>query len=374
MAKLIKNDIVSDIATEKYVTDIVDSLELSNDYSQSINKPRINGVVVIGEQTGKDFGLASIYYPDDQHDPLDLSDVYALSLDMLAQERQDRAIGDSGTLAVIDTKLTSYRTSANQDTIDTTLKADKVSKSAFTHAILNPNGHVTMWLEPVIEPDRVIINFLTYQPVQDTFNAGSLALPMSDDTQVGLMTKEQAAALELFGTRLANLEAGAVGNTYVNTYADMLSIDTSQEEWVNNRPVVVRTDENHDGHTTTYNYLPESMDSSKTENGFVFGIVIQEVPYSVATSSVLGMILSSSLAGKIFVNPNGIADVYGWDALVARVNALETAQAQQLHFNTTHDHSGGANGALTPKDFTEYATDAQAQADTSGNQALSPIQ
>jgi len=342
----------------------------TDDYRNLKYKPMINGVVVSGEQIGKDLGLADlIQLPDGG--TKDLFDVEnELFSEIETRTREDTRIQN----AMNSTLTQNYRTSVDQDTIDNGIKADKVSKSAFTHSTLNPSGHVTMWLEPVILPDSIVINFLTYQPLQGTFNPGSIALPMSDDTKAGLMTKEQAAALELFSIRLANLEAGAVGNTYVNTYADLLAIDTTASEWVNNRPVVVRADEQHEGHTTTYNYLPESTDPSKTDNGFVFGIVIQEVPYGVATTSVLGMILSSSLAGKIFVNPNGIADVSGWDALVARVTALENAKKQQLTFNTTHDHSGGSMGAITQKDFTEYATDAQAQADRSGNQALSPMQ
>jgi len=361
MAKLIYNEVESNIATEKYVDDAIKSSGGIKDYSMLENKPMINGVVVSGEQTGSDLGLASLI-PLPDGGSKDLSDIeQELFVESTARIAEDMRIENALNASL----KSAYRTAANQDIIDNA----KVAKSEFTNATLNPNGHVTLWLEPVILPDSVIINFLTYQPLRGTFNPGSIALPMSDSSKAGLMTKEQSAALEQAVSDIGNLIAGAgFKEQWFDTRADLADADTSS--FINGMPTVVWNDEEQGNATTKWQYAPDDTSGRLKLNGFIYGGIAQEVPYQAATTTTLGLLLSSTIAGKVNVEPNGVGSVEGWDALVARVTALENAKEQQLNFNTTHDHSGGANGAITPKDFTVYATEAEAAAAAVTNQLL----
>lgn len=297
----------------------------------------------------------------------DLSDVQS---DLL-METSERTSADSAIMQ----KFIDYRTAADQNGIDNAIKADKVSKPAFTSPTVNPNGFVLLWMQMLDGADAVNISYGAYQPTTGQFTQGVVAIPFADPSKAGILTKEQALSLEQYGTRLANLEAGAVGNTFVDTYADLLAIDTSGGEWINNRPVLVRADEQHDGHSTIYNYLPISTDPTKTANGFVFGIVVQEVPYGIATSSILGLVLSSAADGKGYVEPGtGVVSVNGWDTLKAAVTALQTAMTQQNTYNQNHKHTGGSDGAVLANylNYVEFATQDEAIADMSGKFAIAP--
>jgi len=345
----------------------------TNDYRDLLYKPMINGVVVSGEQTGADLGLASTFFDEGGGTTLDLKDVFNIVQTQIEAEQIARESGDSQTLQSAKNELTSYRTAANQDTIDNAIKSDKVSKSLFTDSTVNPNGFVLLWIVPNFTADVVNVDYGAVKPTTGQFTQGNIALPFSDESKAGLMSKEQAAALTQAVSDIGNLTAGAgFKEQWFDTRAELVAAETSS--FVSGMPTVVWNDEGQGGATTKWQYAPDDTSGRLKLNGFIYGGIAQEVPYQAATTTTLGLVKSSTISGKGNVEPDGVISVEGWDALVARVATLETALQQQLNFNTTHDHSGGAMGAVTPKDFTVYPTDAQAQADTTGNLALSPIQ
>lgn len=157
--------------------------------------------------------------------------------------------------------LVSTSTAAN-------LQTNKLDKTFAVDPTVNPNGFVLLWMQMLDAANSVNIAYGAVQPTTGVYSQGVVNIPLGDPSKAGLITKEQAAAIESFGTRLSNLEAGAVGNTFIDTYAALLAIDTTQPEWINNRPVIVRADENHDGQYSDgkrhceqcYEYERERMD------------------------------------------------------------------------------------------------------------------
>ncbi len=250
---------------------------VSKDYLELENKPSINSIELVGNLSSSDLGLLD------------------------------------------STSLIGYRTASEQDAIDST----HISKTDFTDSVTNPNGLVMLWMEIDHQSDFINIDYAGYKPVTGEFNNGSVNIPFADETQAGIMSKEDKIAMASFITRIANLESGAVGSVYVDTYADLLAIDTTSG-WVLNQQVIVRADENHNGSSTAYHYIPDSTDPSKTGNGFIFGIVLQEVPYSVATTDELGMILSSVVDGGVYVEATGRASVIGWDVVKSDISTMKS--------------------------------------------------
>lgn len=277
---------------------------------------------------------------------------------------EDTRIQNAATAA-----LQAYRTAAEQDTIDT----GKVTKQSFTDTTTNPNGFVLLWLQPNFSANAVSINYAAMQPLTGQFTPGTVALPFADSSKAGIMTKEQAAAIEQNSNDIANLIAGSgFEERWFDTRAELQAADVLTI--LQGTPTVVWNDEGQGGATTKWKYAPADASGREKVNGFIYGGIAQEVPYTVANTTTLGLVLSSTEDGKGNIEPNGVISVEGWDALVARVTALEQWKEQQLAFNTSHNHSGGAQGVVLQKQFTVYTSDAQAIADTSHNQALSPLQ
>lgn len=292
---------------------------------------------------------------------IDLSDVQ----NNLISESAVRANADE----LIRQEFNAYRSAADQDDIDNEIKSDKVSKSAFTNTTINPNGFVLLWLQPDFQADAVNISYGAMQPITGQFTPGNVALPFANVNAAGIMAKEDKQALDDLTERLSFVEQGITTERFVDTKADLLAVDTTNmPDWT---PYIVRSDSDHANATTKYYYNPTG--TNPTANGFIFGIVVQEVPYTVATASMLGLVISSELDGKVQVEGTGAMSVNGWDALKSRTSTLETTATLQVSFNLNHDHSGGANGAVLPPAFTVFATEAEAAADTSGKMALYPL-
>lgn len=368
MAKLIANGLESRIATETFVHEEIGKIPVVDiTYADLPDKPMINNVIVDGERTGSDFGLAGLATNTINGTLLDLQDVYNTLLDSVTALQTLISNGDESVLQTITQILTtSYRSSQAQDAVDDT----KVAKLDFTDSTANPNGFVLLWMQPNFAADAVSIDYAGMQPVTGTFAPGTVALPFANINAAGIMAKEDKQTLDNLTERMTAVEQGLSTERFVNTKADLLAVDTTDMPvWT---PYIVRTDSDYDNATTKYYYNPEG--ESPTTNGFVFGFVAQEVPYTVATATTLGLTLSSTVAGKVQYEGTGVGSVNGWDALVARVTDLETWKTQQQNFNTTHNHSGGSQGIVLPMPFTTYADDATAQADMTGKQALSPIQ
>jgi hypothetical protein len=225
-----------------------------------------------------------------------------------------------------------------------------------------------LWLQPDFQADAVNISYGAMQPITGQFTPGNVALPFANVNAAGIMAKEDKQTLDDLTERMSFVEQGLSTERFVETKAALLAVDTTDMPvWT---PYIVRSDSDHANAITKYYYNPSGV--NPTANGFIFGIVIQEVPYTVATATMLGLVISSALDGKVQVEGTGAMSVNGWDALKSRTSTLETQQASQAQYNLNHDHSGGANGAVLPLPYKEYAAEAEASAAT-GILALYPV-
>jgi len=263
-----------------------------------------------------------------------------------------------------------YRNSVSQDIID----ALKVSKNAFVHPQFNPNGYVLLWLQPNLGADSVSIDSAGYQPATGQFSPGTLALPMANQSRAGLMTKEQARSLSQVLQDVSAITAGAgFKEQWFDTRAELAASDVSN--FVTGMPTIVWNDEGQGNATTKWQYSPDDTSGREKVNGFIYGGIAQEVPYTFATQSKLGLVLSESgVQGGVMVNTDGTMSVIGWDALNAVVDTIQAQYQLQLEYNQQHKHTGGADGAVLPKPWTIYGSAAEAQADTTDNLALTAVE
>jgi uncharacterized protein with GYD domain len=267
---------------------------------------------------------------------------------------QTDSIADNLTLTDTNLALSANQGKVLNDKVNslsdniTDLTDDKLDKTFGVDVTINPNGFVLLWLQPNFSADAVSIAYGATQPTTGQFTPGEVALPFASVAAAGIMAKEDKQTLDDLTERMSAVEQGMALERFVDTQADLLAVDTTDMPvWT---PYIVRSDETQKGATTKYYYNPTG--TNPTANGFIFGFIAQEVPYTAATASILGLVLSSTVDGKGQIEGTGVISINGWDALKSRTATLETASQTALTqiANKIDKVSGAAAGNIATLD------------------------
>jgi len=313
----------------------------------------------------------------------DLADVEQELQNAVLAEIQSRTNADN----LLGQRFSSYRTSTAQDAIDSDIKNQKLDKSANINEQQNPDGWYLNWAQITGNAVGVQIVANGYSPKLNRFQMTNLSIQVASSEVAGIVLPEVIRQVQKNAQDILDIQQTGSVEFDFQTRADLAAYDTDS----NPRnigvgaSVVVIADEGATlaGSTTKWRFDPSDTTSPVRVNGFVFRFIAQEVPYGVATATVLGLILSTATntPGKGYVEEDGTLSVWGWDAITNDIADLRSFEGLQYQYNQNHNHSGGANGKKisyddltdTPLKIIPYNTNAEAQADTSVNYASAPV-
>ena len=272
----------------------------------------------------------------------------------------------SGVKSSVQTQINTANTniSTNATDIDN-LESSKVNKSAFTNT--STANNVVSDISITKTADSVSISEQKVDVTSGTVTSSTNALPISSETQAGLMPKESFNQINENTTRIEALENQ--GGKYIGqSFANKAALDAYDiPDTVNVGDFTfVADDEAHSEATTRY--ICSIVDSSKK---FVFAYVINYDPVGSFTNTSNGLIKGSSDVGKVAAESDGTGSVNGWDALVNRISDVES------NIESLTETSDGKQAAITGAASTITSSNLTANralvSNGSGKVAVSPV-